>query len=304
MDSEINRLWKKVENYPSPSAYTRLAELLRVGGDLDQAESVCRRCIKEFPRNGQAYVLLANIEVGRGKRDDALKLLRESVTNDPRCYGGFRMLADLSVEDRHLDDAVLYLQKILEFKPQDEGVRQRLDELQRRQAQGVDAEPEPKPRRRADDNEHHTETIDLTGMRSLTTAASKPRPRNPTPPPGALNHSSKGTALTDLVAMDGVHGAVIGDAQGRALSDHGLADGQSDLLAALANDVATAAGAVGETIGGGLMVSLSIVADNGQAVCYRREGDSLMLSALADRKLKAAMLEHRARQALIDLGAG
>lgn len=302
MDSEINRLWKKVENYPSPSAYTRLAELLRVGGELDQAETVCRRCIKEFPRNGQAYVLLANIEVGRGKRGDALTLLRESITNDPRCYGGFRMLADLCVEDRRLDEAVGHLQKILEFKPQDEGVRQRLEDLQQRQVQGFDQPPREHDGQAQRDGD--TETIDLTGMRSLTTAATRSRPRTPTPPPGALSHSRRGTPLAELVSQEGVHGAVIADAQARALSDQGLADGQADLLAALAGDVASAAGAIGESTGGGSLVSLSIIADQGQVLCYRREGDQLMLTGVADRKVKAAMLEHRARQALIDLGAG
>lgn len=304
MDSEINRLRKKVENYPSPSAYTRLAELQRVAGDIAEATNVCRRCIKEFPRNGQAYVQLATIEIGNGNRGDAIKLLRESIANDPRCYAGFRMLADLCIEDRNLEQATSYLQKILEFKPQDTAVREKIDELQRRQAAGFEATPKP------DDDEHKpdTDTIDLTSMGALTTATASTRPtaqstRKPTPPSSAMTHSTQGSPLESLVAQDGVTGAVIVDDQGRGLSEQGLEDGKGDFLAALSNDVATAAQAYGNSTGSGRLVSFGIIADNGQAVAYRRENDNLMVAALADRKVKTALLELRARQALIDMGA-
>ena len=68
MESEIERLRKKVENFPSASLYNRLAELARQAGNSEEAEDICRRCIKEFPRNGQAYVILAEIEAARGAR--------------------------------------------------------------------------------------------------------------------------------------------------------------------------------------------------------------------------------------------
>jgi predicted regulator of Ras-like GTPase activity (Roadblock/LC7/MglB family) len=303
VDSEISRLQKKVENYPSPSAYNRLAELLRVSGDAERAEAVCRRCIKEFPRNGQAYVLQANVEVGRGQRGEAVRLLREGIANDPRCYGGLRMLAELCVEDRELDQAVGLLQRILEFRPQDEQVRSRVGELQQRLAGGFNQNEAPKPA--AAETSTDEDTIDLSQMGSLTTAT---RPtRRPTPPPRALARVSAGSAggpLNGLVSQDGVRGAVIADSHGRSLSEQGLPDGTADLLAALANDVSSAADAVKDAIGGDKLISWTIIADQGQAVCYRRDGDDLTLAALADTSVKAALLELRARQALIDLGAG
>ena len=47
MESEIDRLRKKVENFPSPSSYNRLAELLHLEKADADAEVVCRKCIKE-----------------------------------------------------------------------------------------------------------------------------------------------------------------------------------------------------------------------------------------------------------------
>ena len=48
VDPEIERLRKKVENYPSPSAYNRLAELLRDNKDDDGVIQVCRRSMREI----------------------------------------------------------------------------------------------------------------------------------------------------------------------------------------------------------------------------------------------------------------
>ena len=85
MESEFERLRKKVENYPSASAYNRLAELARLNKDDPEAERICQRCLKEFPRNGQAYVILAEIALAAGRSDDALKSLHLAVE---RVFGG------------------------------------------------------------------------------------------------------------------------------------------------------------------------------------------------------------------------
>src|SRR3954470_23527191 len=79
VESELDRLRKKVENFPSASLYNRLAELARNAGAADEAEAVCQKCMKEFPRNGQAYVIMAELEHARGKKADALSLLQTAI---------------------------------------------------------------------------------------------------------------------------------------------------------------------------------------------------------------------------------
>lgn len=304
MESEISRLQRKVENYPSPSAYNRLAEMLRAAGEVERAESICRRCIKEFPRNGQAYVLLANIAVGRDRREDAVRLLREGIANDPRCYGGLHMLAELCVEEREHAQAIGLLERILEFRPQDEAVRKRVADLKHRLE--TEASSASRPAVAAPAPGEDSDAIDLSDMRSLTTATGRAT-RRPTPPPRAMQRTSPtspANPLAGMVAQDGVRGAVIADDHGRPLCELSLDEGVADLLAALATDVTTAAGSACDAIGGERLVSWSIVADQGQAICYRREGERLSLTALAQPSVKAALLELRARQALIDLGAG
>ncbi len=126
MESEIERLRKKVENFPSASLYTRLAELLRQAGGSSEAEAICRRCIKDFPRSGQAYVILAELQVQQGRKHEARQLLQLAVEKEPRSYTAQRLLADLC---ENKDEALEHLNAILSFKPGDPSTVQRITEL-------------------------------------------------------------------------------------------------------------------------------------------------------------------------------
>jgi tetratricopeptide (TPR) repeat protein len=117
VESELERLRKKVENFPSASAYNRLAELLRLAGDATEAGAVCQRCVKEFPRNGQAYVILAEIEIANGRKEDAVKHLQTAVERDNRSYAAHKMLADHYCETARQPQALQHLRQILTFKP-------------------------------------------------------------------------------------------------------------------------------------------------------------------------------------------
>ena len=109
MEAEVERLRKKVENYPSPSSYNRLAELLIGNGQVGDAESICKRSIRDFPRNGQAYVFLAEIERGRGRPEEAKGQLHRAVQNDRRCAPAFILLAELCQLEGSVTQAVEHL---------------------------------------------------------------------------------------------------------------------------------------------------------------------------------------------------
>lgn len=123
VESELERLRKKVENFPSASLYNRLAELERLNGNGAEADTVCRKCIREFPRNGQAYVILAELQLAAGSRSEAQTLLHTAIERDARCYAGYRLLADLLVDGKDVPKdvpkAIWLLQQILTFKPND-----------------------------------------------------------------------------------------------------------------------------------------------------------------------------------------
>lgn len=292
MESEYERLRKKVENYPSASAYNRLAELARLNGDDGEAERVCQRCIKEFPRNGQAYVILAEISLGRGRKDEALSQLHNAVERDARSYAGHRMLAEVYTNDQQLGKALHHLRQILVFKPGDPQVTTKIDELSARAgSSGAAPAPARKPSTntfRGGNDAMANVAITPGGVPILTAKA-------------AAAPNSRTASLHALCAETGVRGAVVADNQGRVVVVHGI-DAQADLLAALAADLTTCAAETLTSLGHNQLTSWIIEFDKGQILAFRRDA-VLTLAILADPGVRAALLELRARQVLIDLGA-
>ncbi len=326
---EIERLKKKLENYPSPSAYNRLAEIMRLHGKNEDAAELCQRCIREFPRNGQAYVIKAGIELSLGSKGIAIDTLTAGVKNDHRCYSGLRMLADLHVEAHNRPEAIRCLQKALELKPSDQGVERRLAELQASEpaasAQPTPQAPAPTP---APTRKQISETIDLseapvnktTLNHTAAPAApvdeplapfSMPLTTNAAPAPAPLPlevtadpqtaHSST-MALSVLCAEEGVQSATVVDGQGRVIMSQGLAPGEDDLIAALSLDVTTSGADAINALGSQGLKEWSIETTTGKLLSFQDHSISIIINA--DSRVKMALLELRARQTLTLLGAG
>ncbi len=279
MESELERLRKKVENFPSASAYNRLAELVRLGGDNAGAEEVCRRCIKEFPRNGQAYVILAEIEFANNRKDEAIKNLLTAVERDNRSYAAHRLLADHYIESSRPPQALQHLRQILAFKPNDASVLKKIEQITGRPPTASVIRP-------------------VTGGAN---AAVPGRPAEPTPLANKIIPPSDG--LGDLVIEAGVRGALIADEKGRVVSSKKLSAEQEDLLAALASELGKAAEQSLTAVGQEKLTMWTLVGEEGQVLTFKRD-QNFSVVILADATVRPAMLEIRARQALIDLGAG
>ena len=279
VESELERLRKKVENFPSASAYNRLAELVRLGGDNPGAEQVCRRCIKEFPRNGQAYVILAEIELANGRKDEAIKNLLTAVERDNRSYAAHRMLADHYIEIARPPQALQHLRQILTFKPNDPAVLKKIEQIT------------GKP---------PTASV-IRQVTGGSNAVVPGRPAEPTPLANKIIPAADG--LAGLCAEAGVRGALIADEKGRVVSSKRLSPEQEDILAALAGEIAKAAEQSLTAVGQERLSMWTIVAEQGQVLSFKRE-QSFSVVILAEPGVRPAMLEIRARQALIDLGTG
>jgi predicted regulator of Ras-like GTPase activity (Roadblock/LC7/MglB family) len=279
VESELERLRKKVENFPSASAYNRLAELVRVGGDIAGAEQVCRRCIKEFPRNGQAYVILAEIELANGRKDEAIKNLLTAVERDNRSYTAHRMLADHYLETAHPLQALQHLRQILTFKPNDPTVLQKIEH--------VTGKP-----------------LTATVIRQVAGASNQAAPGRPLEPAPLANQMVPASdGLSSLCAEAGVRGALIADEKGRVVVSQRLSAQQEDLLAALAAEITKASQQALSTVGQDQLSTWTMVAEQGQVLAFRRE-KTFSVVILAEPGVRPAMLEIRARQALVELGAG
>jgi predicted regulator of Ras-like GTPase activity (Roadblock/LC7/MglB family) len=283
VESELERLRKKVENFPSASLYNRLAELARTNGSDQEAEDVCRRCIKEFPRNGQAYVILAEIELARGKKQEALQLLHTGIERDPRSYGGHKILSDILVENNDVPGALRHLKQILSFKPNDPTAASRITELEK--AHGVKAVSGAHPVLKSTIGNEPLEPF----QGPLTTAVK-------------AASSSRSATLDGLCSEAGVRGALVADVHGRVVLTKNLASGQDELLAALAAEIAKTTQAALITLGADKLSTWVIGASGGQVLTFQRDR-AFSVVVLADVSVRPAMLELRARQTLIDLGA-
>ena len=293
VESELERLRKKVENFPSASAYNRLAELMRLGGDVAGAAQACRRCIKEFPRNGQAYVILAEIEMTGGKKEDAVKNQITAVERDPRSYTAHRMLAEYYAVSGKVSQALQHLRLILTFKANDPLVMQKIEQLTGKPGSAATAAPANTPA-----SGSPTLTRASPTVISVTQPAkgSEPLPFNP---PGK---SGPGDSLQALCRETGVRGALIADEKGRVVASSGLAAGQEDLLAALAAEIGAASLMAIKAIGQEKLTTWTVAASQGQVLAFKRD-QPFSVVVLAEPGVRPAMLEIRARQALIDLGA-
>ncbi len=329
METELERLRKKVENFPSASLYNRLAELARQAGDEVDAENVCRRCIKEFPRSGQAYVILAEMKHHQNKKAEAIHLLQQGIDKDPRSYAAHRLMAELT---DNKDVALHHLRQILGFKPNDPATVKRITELggtsasatttaRYRTVPGTSAQPTtapaahspalaPRPAAPAADG---NAPLPFPASSAPTVTPSRPaagvalRPAVPQPA-GTVTTllrqmgTGKGAILDALAMEAGVRGACIVDAQGRVLLAKNLVVGQDELLAALSADIFKAAAGTLGAIGVHAPTTWVLVAHGGQVLTFHRDS-SVGVVVFADPGVRPAMLELRARQALIDLGA-
>jgi predicted regulator of Ras-like GTPase activity (Roadblock/LC7/MglB family) len=289
VESELDRLRKKVENFPSASLYNRLAELARNAGSVAEAEDICGRCMREFPRNGQAYVIMAEIQAAKNERDQAHKLLQTAIERDPRNVGAYLLLAEFASADKDAQKALGYIKQAQAIKPGDATVTAKQAQIEK--AHGLAPSPAPAP---------------TPPPQPAVKASAGGEPLVPFAGPMTqavkAATSSRHASLDALCAEPGVRGALVADLHGRVVVAKSLAVGQDELLAALASEVVKQAFACQTALGSDKLTSWVLTGGAGQVLAFQRD-KAFSVVVLADPTVRPAMLELRARQTLIDLGA-
>ncbi|MCX8039462.1 MAG: hypothetical protein N3B15_02655 [Planctomycetota bacterium] len=287
VESEIERLRKKVENFPSPSSYARLAELLHLAKQDFEAEAVCRKCIKEFPRQAQPFVILAEIQMATGRHDAVGESLRAALERDPRHYAAARMYADWLEQRQDLSGALTQLKQILSYRPDDAQVKQRIAELQARQRAATGTAP-PKS----------APAMAAAPPRAAAAAAAVGDSSGSRAVPGVRR-----SAFELLAGESGIHVCAVIDERGEVLlaRNHLARAGAEEILAAHAAAVDRALGVALRCLGQPRPSSWVLSAECGQVLAFRRQRGPL-LAAFADASVRPALIELRALQALVDLG--
>ncbi|MEK7413022.1 MAG: roadblock/LC7 domain-containing protein, partial [Planctomycetota bacterium] len=121
-------------------------------------------------------------------------------------------------------------------------------------------------------------------------------------PTTAAGSGIRRSAIDTLAGEPGVKGAVVVDPQGQVVMMRGLSGGKDESVAAFAATVNAAIADVAKIAGHPAPSSWVLGAEQGQILAFRRD-NGFAVVALAEASVRPAMLELRARQALIDLGA-
>ena len=132
------RLLQKIDSYPNPILYARLAELYKTDHEIDAAVQVCQEGIRSFPRYGGTYLVLGEICLQNGDHAGARAQLEKAVELDKYNYQALRLLADVYMALEMPAQAARRLEEILYFAPGDEAIVEML-------ARAREAAGEPPP---------------------------------------------------------------------------------------------------------------------------------------------------------------
>jgi predicted regulator of Ras-like GTPase activity (Roadblock/LC7/MglB family) len=248
--------------------------------------------MREFPRNGHAYVILAELELDKSNRPEALKLLQSAIERDPRSVTGHLMLANIHAGEKDNAKALTYLRQAAAIKPNDAHIIARIAELEKgpggkpataavaASSAGKPAAPSAEP------------LVPFAGPMTMAVKSAA----------GPAAGASRSGSLDALCAEPGVRGALVADMHGRVVVAKNLASGQDELLAALSAEIVRSSLACQTVLGAERLTTWALSAGAGQALAFQRDR-AFSVVVLADPSVRPAMLELRARQTLIDLGA-
>lgn len=118
--AQKERLRARIEQYPNPSLFAKLATLHLQDDEIDECLAVCRESRKDFPHYGGVHIVLAQVALRREDHDTAFDHLREAVDLDKFNYMGLMLLAEEHLRRGERDEAKGVLERILEFAPGDE----------------------------------------------------------------------------------------------------------------------------------------------------------------------------------------
>ena len=122
-----------------PQTFARLADIHRTSGRFDQAESLCRDGVKEFPDYGSGHMVLALTCHERGETERALIELHSALKCEPDNILALKLIADIHWESRQFSLARSYYRQVLELDRYCDDAGKR---VRRRREPGPKGEPD------------------------------------------------------------------------------------------------------------------------------------------------------------------
>lgn len=230
-EAEKHRLRARIEQYPSPMLYAKLAEICLKEDNLDEAEKACNHGIRAYPDYGGLWNVLARIAEKRGEMEQALEFLEKSTSLDKYNYNALYSLAEVSARLGQRDKTRAALEKILFFAPDDVRVKDWLADFDNRvdklQAKADSAGGSKKEKVR-------TTLLDQRHLQQQQQSAEDPR-----------KASGVGTSLhieiREIRRVEGVQGSILIDANGLVIASDLAEDLDEELTGALVANICRSA---------------------------------------------------------------
>ncbi len=268
IDAERRRLVDRIERYPSPVLYARLAGLSLQEEDFAEAERVCRAGTKSYPEYGGLWSEWGKARRAQGDCAGAIGHLEKATTLDRYNYEALMLLAECCAEFGRTDEAREMLERVLGFAPHDARAEAALERLA------------------TTGTESGTAVVEVVEVEAV---GGEPAP----PPPADATPTGLGSALAqdirEIRRVEGVQGSILMDAYGLVIASDLPEDGEEELVAALLTSISRGIRDSASALGIGSFEDGRI--ETGPARIHLLQVGELTLGVFADPETRTALLQ-------------
>jgi len=287
-EAECKRLRERIENYPNPRLYSRLAELLRASGEVDEARNVVDRGLRNYPDYGGLHYVLGQMASDAGEQEEAVKQLQLAVDQDEYNYAALKLLGQTYAQlGRHGEAAETYT-RILAFAPDDADVKAlRGDALAA--SGGAEASRQVSPSMDTKVMSTQEAAAGIAVEKARAESAAAPDKETRVRPAGAAVEGDLTPAIGELAASAGIEGAVLVDNYGLPVASDLPGGMEEALAAAMATGLRRSAGPACGEMGLGSFDEIVVESTEGSIYVYALR--EMTLAVFAERGAKAGMVE-------------
>lgn len=238
--AEKQRLKLRIEQYPNPTLYSKLAGIYLAEEDFEECEHICKNCLHEFKDYGGIYFILAQLADKKGDDEECINMLLKTAEIDKFNYTALVMLAEKHKAKGDLIAAEKVLKDILEFSPDNqkvldmleniddsvdiEAVSQEIENLTANNPSMIDKSKQPTARVDMDKRLNSSSSSSITGIDQLE------------------------KALTKLARVEGVQECILMDKSGLVIASSISDSDSEELYAALVTNIYMASDDCGEPL--------------------------------------------------------
>jgi predicted regulator of Ras-like GTPase activity (Roadblock/LC7/MglB family) len=278
-DLEKERLRQKIDSYPNPILFARLAELYKADGEIEAAIQVCQTGISRFESYGGTYLVLGEICLESGDYAGARVHLEKAVEKDKYNYTALRLLAEVYMHLGMPDRAARRLEEILYFAPGDESIMEML-----RRAREAAGEPGP-----GEEETAPGELVEAGEEPEAVMAGGEAGAQ----PKAAAGEREINEALRSITMLSGVRGAVLVDPYGLVIAAQLKPEVDEELAGAMITNIFRTVARSAEPMGIGSFEDGLIEGEGGNIHVMGVE--DMILAVFADPRVKMGMLEKSLR---------